>query len=80
MPWSNEVYERNPVITNETVIKANLELKGKTALDILDIVVQELSNNSIMIILDNHMSDSDWCCSETDENGLWFVFYISYLF
>lgn len=41
-------------------------------MDILDKVVQELSNQNLMIILDNHMSDSDWCCNENDGNGLWY--------
>ena len=22
------------------------------------------------VILDNHVSDADWCCSDTDRNGL----------
>jgi len=26
-----------------------------------------------MVILDNHMSDADWCCSYTDGNGLWYT-------
>jgi endoglucanase len=25
-----------------------------------------------MVILDNHVSRADWCCSETDGNGLWY--------
>ena len=24
------------------------------------------------MILDDHMSDADWCCSTTDGNGLWY--------
>lgn len=25
-----------------------------------------------MVVLDLHMLDAGWCCSETDENGLWY--------
>ena len=25
-----------------------------------------------MVILDNHVSRADWCCSETDGNGFWY--------
>jgi endoglucanase len=25
-----------------------------------------------MVVLDNHMGRADWCCSETDGNGLWY--------
>jgi hypothetical protein len=25
----------------------------------------------MMVILDNHMTDADWCCQRADCNGLW---------
>jgi len=25
-----------------------------------------------MVILDNHVSRADWCCNDTDGNGLWY--------
>ena len=25
-----------------------------------------------MVILNNHISDAKWCCSETDGNGMWY--------
>ncbi|KAK9751128.1 hypothetical protein RND81_02G244200 [Saponaria officinalis] len=32
-------------------------------------VVTSLSNNKVMVILDNHLTVPGWCCSQTDGNG-----------
>ena len=39
---------------------------------IMDAVIAALARAHIMVILDNHMSRADWCCSEADGNGLWY--------
>jgi len=36
------------------------------ALDILDKVINSLASYGLFVILDNHMSDADWCCSGTN--------------
>lgn len=72
LPWSNELVGKNPVISNKTVILANLDLLGLSAMSIFDKVVEELSRQELLIVLDNHMSDADWCCNENDGNGLWY--------
>lgn len=71
LPWANETIERNPVIADYAV-KANPRFRGKHALDVMDVVIRELAQAHIMVILDNHMSRADWCCSESDGNGLWY--------
>jgi endoglucanase len=71
LPWANETLERNPAVADYAV-KANPEFRGKHALDVLDAVIAALARAHIMVILDNHMSQADWCCSETDGNGLWY--------
>src|SRR5580704_15165033 len=71
LPWANETLEHNPVVPDYAV-KANPQFKGKRAMDIMDAVVDALAKAHIMVILDNHMSRADWCCSEKDGNGLWF--------
>jgi endoglucanase len=38
----------------------------------MDAVIAALARAHIMVILDNHVSRADWCCSETDGNGLWY--------
>jgi len=38
----------------------------------LDLVVHSLASRNILVMLDNHISDADWCCDLTDGNGVWF--------
>jgi endoglucanase len=71
LPWSNELYESNPVVQNYA-LAANPSLDGEHALTILDQVVSALSGAGIMVILDNHNSNAEWCCSTTDGNSLWY--------
>jgi len=35
-------------------------------------VVDALQNEGVLIWLDNHMLDTDWCCDRADCNGFWF--------
>ena len=51
---------------------ANPQLAGRPALAVLDAVVAALARARVFVILDNHVSDADWCCDQGDENGLWF--------
>ena len=71
LPWANETVELNPLIADYAV-KANSSFRGKHALDVMDAVITALARAHIMVILDNHMSRADWCCSESDGNGLWY--------
>jgi endoglucanase len=71
LPWSNQLYESNPVVGNYA-LAANPTMQGEDALTILDQVVAALTNAGIMVILDNHNSNAEWCCSTTDGNTLWY--------
>ena len=71
LPWANETLEHDPVVPDYAV-KANPQFKGKRAMETMDAVVDALAKAHIMVILDNHMSRADWCCSEKDGNGLWY--------
>ncbi len=70
--WSNEMYERNPVVTDPRVLAANPDLLGRTALEVFDAVIDALAREGLLVILDNHTSDAGWCCSNQDGNGLWY--------
>lgn len=72
LPWSNEMVELNPVVA-DAVVAANPDLKGKTALAVFDAVIDALAHEGLVVILDNHVSDADWCCSDLDQNGLWYT-------
>src|SRR5581483_4003971 len=71
LPWSNELYETNPIVPDYTVA-ANPDLKGKRAMHVFDATIHALANEGLLIILDNHMSNGDWCCSGNDGNTLWY--------
>jgi endoglucanase len=70
LPWSNQMYESNPVVGNYA-LTANPGLQGQTALSIFDQVVGALTGAGIMVILDNHTSNAEWCCGN-DGNTLWY--------
>lgn len=72
LPFSLELVLHNPTIPAYAVT-AEKSLQGEKALEGLDKVVNNLSSQKLAIILDNHMSNADWCCSESDGNGLWYT-------
>jgi endoglucanase len=69
--WSNELVEKNPVVA-DAKLEGNPDLKGKTALEVMDAVVAALAAEGVMVIMNNHISDAIWCCSSTDDNLLWY--------
>ena len=71
LPWANETVERNPQVPDYAV-KANPQFRGRHAMEVMDAVVRVLADAHIMVVLDNHVSRADWCCNETDGNGLWY--------
>jgi len=71
IPWANETLEHNPFPPAYS-ISANPQFKNMRAMEIMDAVIAALASAHIMVILDNHVSRADWCCSETDGNGLWY--------
>lgn len=71
LPWSNQMYESNPVV-GDYALAANPSLEGENALTIFDQVISALTNAGIMVILDNHSSNAEWCCSTSDGNTLWY--------
>ncbi|CAE7684055.1 unnamed protein product, partial [Symbiodinium pilosum] len=30
------------------------------------------ATEQLLVFLDNHVSDGTWCCSDVDQNGLWY--------
>ncbi|PKA54492.1 hypothetical protein AXF42_Ash000326 [Apostasia shenzhenica] len=53
---------------------ADIQAKNPALVDLpllqaYKVVVENLEENKIMVILDNHISRPGWCCSRTDGNG-----------
>jgi endoglucanase len=70
LPWSNEMLESNPVV-DSSKLTANPGLQGQNALSVFDTVIGALTNAGIMVVLDNHNSNAEWCCGD-DGNTLWY--------
>jgi endoglucanase len=72
LPWSDQLVEENPVVPGR-YLRANPDLEGRHALDVLDAVVTALGRHGLMVVLDNHRSRADWCCDEAHGDGLWYT-------
>lgn len=73
LPFSIELFATNPVITNTSVLAANPALLNRTAVEIFDAVVKALTDEKLMVVLNNHVSTATWCCSDSDGEGLWYT-------
>ncbi len=72
LPFSNQLWQTNPIVSDD-VLTANKQFFGEHARTILTQVIQDLAKAGLMIILDDHNSTAEWCCSNTDNNELWYV-------
>ena len=70
LPWALDTLFINPVVKEER-LSANPELVGSTAMELLDATVTALSEEGIIVILNNHISTAQWCCPA--EDGLWYT-------
>jgi endoglucanase len=72
LPFSNQLVEQNPVITQK--VAANPELAGMHALDFLDLIVRFAHQIGLKIILDDHRSEAatPQTVNKLDE-GLWYT-------
>ena len=53
-------------------LHANPALAGKSAVDVYQAVVAALKQQGIMVILDDHTTDAEFCCAAySGSNGLW---------
>ncbi|CAE7832431.1 unnamed protein product [Symbiodinium sp. KB8] len=57
----------------EVSLAANPAIQDVSPLELFDVTVHELTANGLMVILNNHVSTSMWCCSTTDQEGLWYT-------
>ncbi|PNX94957.1 endoglucanase e1, partial [Trifolium pratense] len=51
------------------IAKNNPSILKMTHIEAFDAVVNELGNQNIKVLLDNHVSEPKWCCNGDDENG-----------
>jgi endoglucanase len=53
-------------------LAANPDLSGKTPIEVYDACVQALTGAGLIVIPNCHLLDFGWCCTDQDDNGLWF--------
>lgn len=53
-------------------LTANTDLLGKTPIGVYDACVEALTAAGLLVIPNCHLLDRGWCCSNSDQNGLWF--------
>jgi endoglucanase len=53
-------------------LAANPDLSGATPMEVYDACVEALTAAGLMVIPNCHLMDFGWCCSDQDDNGLWF--------
>lgn len=61
LPYSDELVLKNPLVDAKH-LGANADLVGKTALEIFGSVVEALTRAGLVVIVNNHITQSRWCC------------------
>eukprot|EP00929_Paragymnodinium_shiwhaense_P047395 TRINITY_DN24044_c0_g1_i8.p1 TRINITY_DN24044_c0_g1~~TRINITY_DN24044_c0_g1_i8.p1 ORF type:complete len:331 (-),score=53.93 TRINITY_DN24044_c0_g1_i8:95-1087(-) len=72
LPYSTQGFVENPAVAEED-LTANPQLKGLKFQDIFDKVVEALTGQGLMVIINNHLSVSGWCCDTSQDEGYWYV-------
>ncbi|MGE5287393.1 MAG: cellulase family glycosylhydrolase [Micromonosporaceae bacterium] len=74
IPLSDQMVEQNPVPQNLSFYNntgpINTDLKGLTALQILDKIITYAGQDGLKVILDNHRSEAG---ESAEQNGLWYT-------
>ena len=74
--WSTENWAGSAAPSVPAVaVAANPRLRGANARQVYDSVIAALARHGLMVVLDNHVSRGDWCCTTADGNALWWEYY-----
>jgi endoglucanase len=71
LPFSLWMTEQSKPVPDQC-LAANRDLYGKTPMEVYDACVRALTAAGLIVIPNCHLLDFGWCCSASDENGLWF--------
>lgn len=66
---SQSLHKFNLSAAKSGISKNNPRILNMKVADLHKAVVEELGKNNIMVVLDNHVSLPNWCCSGGDGNG-----------
>lgn len=72
--FATDSWNANPLVP-DSALTVNPDLMGLHLQDLMDKVINELARQGIMVVLDDHVTTPEWCCSNTDGNALWWEGY-----
>jgi endoglucanase len=70
LPYSDEMVMSNPLIP-AYLLEANKDLIGSRALDVFTAVVTALTDEGLGVIVNNHITQSTWCCGMNPCDAAW---------
>jgi aryl-phospho-beta-D-glucosidase BglC (GH1 family) len=70
-PFSAWMTEQTDPVPDQ-YLAANRDLHGSTPIQVYDACVRALTDEGLIVIPNCHMLSFGWCCSDTDDNGLWY--------
>ncbi|KAK7414293.1 hypothetical protein QQX98_006810 [Neonectria punicea] len=70
LPYADELVMKNPVVEAQH-LSANSDLVGMRALDVFHAVVKALTEGSIAVIVNNHITSATWCCGADPCDAAW---------
>jgi endoglucanase len=71
LPYSNQMWQSDPIVSG-SLTTANPTFNGERARTSYGQLVQDMANAGLMVILDDHNSNAEWCCNGGDGNTLWY--------
>lgn len=71
MTFALQMFYTNTPVPN-SFLSANPDLFGMTPWQVYQACVKTLTDAGIMVIPNCHILHSGWCCSQADNNGLWY--------
>jgi endoglucanase len=71
LPFSLWMTEQTTPVPDE-YLAANPDLSGAAPMQVYDACVEALTGAGLIVIPNCHTLDAGWCCSDRDEQGLWF--------
>lgn len=71
LPYSDEVVLTNPWIPHHR-LSANKDLVGKRGLEVFEAVVNALTDAGLAVIVNNHITQSAWCCGANPCDTAWY--------
>ena len=73
--WASDTWLDADKTVPPVAVAANPNMRGLGARAVFDEVIDALARHGLLVILDNHVTRADWCCTGNDGNALWWSGY-----